>query len=830
MNAAFIPLSQVVLKVHSRCDLACDHCYVYEGVDQSWSSRPRAIPDQVISRTAERIAEHARAQGLDSVQVILHGGEPLLAGRTKLRRVASELQSALHGVCRLDLRVHTNGVLLDEKYCEFFAEYSIKVGISLDGDRAANDRHRRYADGRSSYDQVLRAIGLLRSDRFRDLYAGLLCTIDVANDPVAVYDSLASLSPPRVDFLLPHATWDKPPDRAPGAPSQYADWLLAIYDRWLADGRAMRIRIFESIFSTLNGGESQTEALGLSPVALVVIETDGSYEQVDSLKVAFDGAPATGLDVFRNTLTEAAGHPGLVARQQGLTGLCQTCQECPVVASCGGGLYTHRYRTGTEFANPSVYCADLMKLITYIGDHQPEDAARTDHAVVHTMSRNDFVALAAGFGGATGVAALTDAQRTVRRASLSIVYREGRGHRYVPHTMWIALRTAWATLTAIEHEQPEALDAVLSHPYVQAWVVRCLEWLGQLSPSNRSPWPPACAEAGVGNLAHLGAIAAAAAIRARSAATVMAPVIENAVYLPTLGRLTLVGHEGAAAAEDEPELATVDVADDTVVVKARASSWTVARAQLMPGELGADAPTGSRQDIAGGPGVDEPGGSGWCDDWQPMRVLRAPGLQITLDDIDPYRDCFRSKAAPRLTESEFARWEGLFRLAGQEIVNFHDAFAQALATGLTTLTPLVEAGDNPGAGATTRDAFGAVGAALPDDPVTLAFLLIQDFQRVKLGAILDLYDLFDRAGNPGQANEAKLLEGRLADAYARLAAIEFWRVRQKVTSGAAADAAGKLSANARAEARDAIQKLVKSTALTPLGQEFIHEMRRSADI
>jgi uncharacterized protein len=162
-----VPLSQVILKVHSRCDLACDHCYVFEAADQSWRSRPRAIADQVISRTAERIVEHARERGLDEVQVILHGGEPLLAGRDRLRRVATEFQSALCGFCRLDLRIHTNGVLLDEKFCELFVELGIKVGVSIDGDRAANDRHRRYADGRSSYDKVVHAIGLLRTDRFR---------------------------------------------------------------------------------------------------------------------------------------------------------------------------------------------------------------------------------------------------------------------------------------------------------------------------------------------------------------------------------------------------------------------------------------------------------------------------------------------------------------------------------------------------------------------------------------------------------------------------------------------------------------------------------------
>src|SRR5262249_38308078 len=66
------------------------------------------------------------------------------------------------------------------------------VVLAGGGAGAANARHRRYADGCSSYDKVIAAIGLLRS-RFLDLYGGLLCTIDVANDPVAVYESLMEL-------------------------------------------------------------------------------------------------------------------------------------------------------------------------------------------------------------------------------------------------------------------------------------------------------------------------------------------------------------------------------------------------------------------------------------------------------------------------------------------------------------------------------------------------------------------------------------------------------------------------------------------------------------
>ncbi len=85
------------------------------------------------------------------------------------------------------------------------------MGISLDGDRAGNDMHRRFADGRSSYDGVIHAINLLRRPEYREIYAGLLCTIDLRADPVASYHALAALEPPAVDFLLPHATWDSPP-------------------------------------------------------------------------------------------------------------------------------------------------------------------------------------------------------------------------------------------------------------------------------------------------------------------------------------------------------------------------------------------------------------------------------------------------------------------------------------------------------------------------------------------------------------------------------------------------------------------------------------------
>jgi uncharacterized protein len=239
--------------------------------------------------------------------------------------------------------------------------------VSLDGAAEAHDRHRRFASGRGSYAAVSVGLHRLIQTRFRHLFSGLLCTIDLRNDPVATYEAIAAFDPPRVDFLLPHGTWEvPPPGRVAGAPeTPYADWLITVFDHWYPAPRT-QVRLFEEIMHLILGGASSNEAVGLSPSTLLVIETDGAIEQGDALKAAYHGAPQTGLHVTRDSLDDALLLPGVVARQLGQRALAAECRECRIHQVCGAGLYAHRYRSGTGFANPSVYCPDLMRLIDHV--------------------------------------------------------------------------------------------------------------------------------------------------------------------------------------------------------------------------------------------------------------------------------------------------------------------------------------------------------------------------------------------------------------------------------------------------------------------------------
>jgi len=353
------PFRQFIVKLNSRCNLACTYCYVYEMADVSWRSKPRIISAQALDRTAERIAEHATAHQLADVEIVLHGGEPLLCGVSFIADAVGRFRRALPAAIGLSIRLQTNGTLLTNAVLETLLERGVKVGVSFDGTAISHDARRVHADGRGSHNEVTRALQLLATEPYARIFSGILCTIDVSANPVRTYEALAAFSPPQIDFLLPHANWHTQPTAGHG------HWLAAAFDRWY-EGAETRVRLFEEIIRLSLGGQSTSEMIGLSPVALIVVDTDGSMEQVDTLKSAFAGAPATGMTVFAHSFDDALILPSIAARQIGIKALADSCLACPVHKVCGGGYFPHRYRPGTGFRNPSVYCSDLRHLITHI--------------------------------------------------------------------------------------------------------------------------------------------------------------------------------------------------------------------------------------------------------------------------------------------------------------------------------------------------------------------------------------------------------------------------------------------------------------------------------
>jgi len=349
-------LSELVLKVASRCNLDCDYCYMYTMADSGWKQQERIMSLVTAERIARRVADYAHAHNLHAFDIIFHGGEPLLAGAEQLSQMTELFRTHAPDV-QFSFSMQTNGTLLTSAALSTLSAAHIMVGVSLDGTRAANDRHRLYSNGKSSYAAASEGLRLL-ADEYRQLFGGVLAVMDLAADPLETFGALNTHRPPSIDFLFPLAHHSNPPAAGYGA------WLAEIFDYWSQADVAFvpDVRLFHIIIDLLLGRSTRAGFIGASPDTLsAVIQPDGSAELLDALKSTTGTATYTGLNVHSSSLDTIAAHPGY---RQPVPAL--TCWNCDLFKVCGGGYYTHRWSQTNGFDNPSVYCDELKTLITHI--------------------------------------------------------------------------------------------------------------------------------------------------------------------------------------------------------------------------------------------------------------------------------------------------------------------------------------------------------------------------------------------------------------------------------------------------------------------------------
>jgi uncharacterized protein len=351
-----------VFKIAERCNLNCSYCYMYNKGDTSFLGRPKFLSKELATAALERIGSYARRHQLPRIMLGLHGGEPLLIGRAwvqwfleETRRVAAAKEVALN------VAVQTNGMLLDAGWVELFTAYKVTVGVSCDGPAEWNDLTRVDFDGRGSYDRIRSAIELLAASA--GARWGVLTVVNPEARGSVVLQHFVDLGARQVDFIWPDFNHDNPP---PWPEGTLASYFCELFDYWYELPMPPRIQWFESAMSLLLGGRSKHDSLGPGPVTDVMVESDGTWEPLDTLRICGNGITCTGLDV-RTCDVEALWDVPLY--QMGLRSqelLSQQCLDCSYRRVCGGGYLTHRFRRETGIANPSVYCAELLVVLAHI--------------------------------------------------------------------------------------------------------------------------------------------------------------------------------------------------------------------------------------------------------------------------------------------------------------------------------------------------------------------------------------------------------------------------------------------------------------------------------
>ncbi|WP_295230461.1 radical SAM protein [uncultured Chryseobacterium sp.] len=222
----------VVLKIASRCNLNCSYCYMYNLGDKTYKNQPKVMSNKTIEETYLRIIEHCEEHDIKDFGIILHGGEPLLAGQKYIEDFITTGRNLAKGKVRFHFGLQTNGILINEDIVNSLEKHNVNIGISLDGKKEINDQHRVYHNGKGSYDDVIKGLKILLNNHHYKNYSGLLAVMNINSDPIETYEHIIELKLNGGDFLFPYGTYDNPPtgkDRYIEN-TTYADWLIKIFD------------------------------------------------------------------------------------------------------------------------------------------------------------------------------------------------------------------------------------------------------------------------------------------------------------------------------------------------------------------------------------------------------------------------------------------------------------------------------------------------------------------------------------------------------------------------------------------------------------------------
>lgn len=259
------PLYVMLKPAGAHCNLACKYCYYLEKNKLYPTAQRHLMSDEMLEQFTR---EYIEAQTMNQVLFTWHGGEPLLRSIDFYRKALS-LQQKYAGGRRIDNVIQTNGTLLTDEWCEFFAQNHWLVGISIDGPQPYHDHYRLTAAGKPSWKKVMQGIKLLKKHGV-EWNAMAVVNAYNANHPLEFYRFFKENGcqflqfTPIVERLTRHedgrtlaSLADKDEislSEASVAPEQWGYFLCAIFDEWVRkDVGKIFVEIFDCTLANWMG-------------------------------------------------------------------------------------------------------------------------------------------------------------------------------------------------------------------------------------------------------------------------------------------------------------------------------------------------------------------------------------------------------------------------------------------------------------------------------------------------------------------------------------------------------------------------------------------------
>jgi len=365
---------QVFVKpIGSLCNLDCHYCYYLKKEHLYPEGETFQMPNEILE---DYIVQHIDASPETVIRFSWHGGEPTVLGLDYFREVVELQRKHQPPDRRIANGIQTNGTLLDEDWCRFFAREGFAVGISLDGPREMHDRYRVTKDQKPTHEQTMRGYELLQK---HGVYTDILCVVNAHNVrfPLQVYRFFKQINARYITFLpmvepQPEAEGGVSPISVPA--EAWGAFLCTVFDEWRdKDIGRVKVQIFEEATRTAFNQEHSLCIFRPTCGDIPVVEHNGDFYSCDHF---VDVEHRLG-NIEEAPLVELLESPAQRAFGEAkLETLPRYCRECRVRAMCNGGCPKNRFLM-TPDGEPGLnyLCAGYKRFFTHCQPFVSEVAA-----------------------------------------------------------------------------------------------------------------------------------------------------------------------------------------------------------------------------------------------------------------------------------------------------------------------------------------------------------------------------------------------------------------------------------------------------------------------
>jgi uncharacterized protein len=357
-------VKMLVIQPTPFCNINCDYCYLSNRQSTKRMAKEKAVEilDRLVS--ADMLGQN--------LSIVWHAGEPLVLPPSYYREVFDGMASRRN---KLKIRhsLQTNGMLINDEWCDLFLNYGINLGVSVDGPAFIHDAHRKDRMGRGTHAKVMEGIRTLgrRSVPFQAI---AVVTADSLLHPKEIFNFFLEAGVERVGFNIEElgganlTTSLGGPSRLPEI-RHFFETIARLQDEcdnklWIREFHSALTAIRGEHFQNLPNEVRNTQTL---PLAILTITWDGA---VTTFSPELIDAPSEEHgdfilgNIFTDSIADLICSPKFVQMANAVEEGCQRCAaDCRYFSVCAGGSPSNKYfENGSFNSTETTFCRSLIQI------------------------------------------------------------------------------------------------------------------------------------------------------------------------------------------------------------------------------------------------------------------------------------------------------------------------------------------------------------------------------------------------------------------------------------------------------------------------------------